>query len=416
MLTRNNRLLECREHSILSPRNENDGLLRTVRYAYNEETGNVAHITVKDKYVDPNTTPGDPNVYGEYHDLWLIYTPSGTLWQAVWQQWHEPNDPNHFQYKNTGGWRYPLNIHFDRITDAWQFRFDSGRERYFARRFDTVIDPNSDPNDPNSLLPSKWTILSTAWTDYLGEQPYVDYTAAAANNPVEVTRYLAGYGVQQAENLGSPASTTGFQGDMIRSTMLLTDSNNGGAAASPVGAYTAFGEPVTQGSELGTRYEYAGGWGYESGFITLQGANTTLAPVTLQHVGWRWYQPGIGRFVQRDPAALDGGMNVYAYAGGNPVATADPSGMFTDERYWVDPPPPLPPGAKTAAPPDPLFLCLTGGRHSWMDNPRTVRRVKVVLKVPATVIIWVTPHGRVMKIVWRFVTGIGWVQEIVDAW
>jgi hypothetical protein len=49
VLTRNNRLLERREHSIPSPRNENDRLLRAVRYAYNEETGNVAHIAVKDK-------------------------------------------------------------------------------------------------------------------------------------------------------------------------------------------------------------------------------------------------------------------------------------------------------------------------------------------------------------------------------
>ena len=120
MQTRNNRLLEYREHSIPNPRNENDGLLRTVRYQYNEQTGDIGHITIKDKW------NGDP-----------IY------------------------------------------------------------------------RDPNG-------------TEHVG----------------------------------------------------------------------------TAGTGPG-RYMYAGGWGYENGFITLQGANTSLAPVALQHVGWRWYQPGIGRFVQR---------------------------------------------------------------------------------------------------------------------
>jgi RHS repeat-associated protein len=169
-------------------------------------------------------------------------------------------------------------------------------------------------------------VTGRLWTDYLGEQPYVDYTAADANNPSEVTRYLAGFGVQQAENLGTPGSTVGFQGDMIRSTMLLTDSNNGGAAVSDVTAYTAFGELVTPNSELGTRYAYAGGWGYESGYITLQGVNTTLAPITLQHVGARWYQPGIGRFVQRDPIGIRGGLNAYLYCQANPLNRIDPDG------------------------------------------------------------------------------------------
>jgi hypothetical protein len=37
------------------------------------------------------------------------------------------------------------------------------------------------------------------------------------------------------------------------------------------------------------RYQYGAGWGYENGCITLQGANTSVAPVALQHVGERWY-------------------------------------------------------------------------------------------------------------------------------
>ena len=95
-------------------------------------------------------------------------------------------------------------------------------------------------------------------------------------------------------------------------------------------------------ADLGTRYQYDGGWGYESGAwgpgpggqgavggpLALWGENTALPPVTLQHVGWRWYQPSIGRFVQRDPVGLAGGLNVYAYVRGNPLLRVDPRGLF----------------------------------------------------------------------------------------
>jgi len=127
----------------------------------------------------------------------------------------------------------------------------------------------------------------------------------------------------------------------------------GGAGASPVVAYTAFGDPVTwdEGAEtwrvgwpvdLGTRYQYDGGWGYESGAwgpgpggqgavagpLALWGENTTLPPVTLQHVGWRWYQPSIGRFVQRDRIGLEGGLNAYEYCDSNPTDASDPAGLL----------------------------------------------------------------------------------------
>ena len=38
--------------------------------------------------------------------------------------------------------------------------------------------------------------------------------------------------------------------------------------------------------------------GYESGLLVLAGSNPRLSPVTLQHLGHRWYQPDTGRFVQ----------------------------------------------------------------------------------------------------------------------
>ncbi|MCB1740732.1 MAG: RHS repeat-associated core domain-containing protein, partial [Gammaproteobacteria bacterium] len=42
----------------------------------------------------------------------------------------------------------------------------------------------------------------------------------------------------------------------------------------------------------------------------------------------RYYHPGLGQFISRDPIGLRGGINPYAYAGGNPMLFNDPSGLL----------------------------------------------------------------------------------------
>jgi RHS repeat-associated protein len=172
----------------------------------------------------------------------------------------------------------------------------------------------------------------------------------------DATRYL---GLAAERDVASGGEAY-YHGDLIDSTMLATDAD---ADAGVRMAYTAFGEVLTTGDpneagrpggsppEGAPRYLYAGGWGYESGGFTsdaspeqtwalsLQGPDTTLPPITLQHLGHRWYQPDSGRFVQRDPIGIEGGLSVYAYASATPLAYADPEGLEAHDtgtiRIWV---------------------------------------------------------------------------------
>jgi RHS repeat-associated protein len=62
-----------------------------------------------------------------------------------------------------------------------------------------------------------------------------------------------------------------------------------------------------------------------------------LSELGIYYYRARFYSPTLGRFLQTDPAGYGGGMNLYAYTGGDPINFSDPSGMQcykTDYDDW----------------------------------------------------------------------------------
>jgi RHS repeat-associated protein len=329
--TRNNRLLEYKFY-------EPDGqggerLLRTVSYTY-FRGGHVSNIGVKDEY-HAGVTPGQPEDYEWVYDLALYYDTRSAPRLALWDRWKldgqgDP-DPQTCERLWAREFRY-------------EWLFGTMRARYLAVDYD----PSGSDN------PADWPLIEpVALSDSIGVAPYADAEVRTDGQGTWLppTETVSNFFTAGQHTFGT-AETRYFHGDLIDSTVMATGET--GAPAATL-AYTAFGEPIGDPDALGTRYRYAGGWGYESGLADLQGANTDLPPLSFQHVGFRWYDPSLGRFLQRDPIGLAAGLNVYEYVHSAPATAVDATGLIgLVTRYvhlvprwyrdWLDRLLPRPPG------------------------------------------------------------------------
>ena len=89
---------------------------------------------------------------------------------------------------------------------------------------------------------------------------------------------------------------------------------------------------VNSSGAIATQYNYdpfgnvtPGSSGYGTSFAM---GGIELDPTGLYHAGARTYHPTLHRFLSEDPSGYGGGdINLFAYAGSDPVDASDPSGL-----------------------------------------------------------------------------------------
>lgn len=131
-------------------------------------------------------------------------------------------------------------------------------------------------------------------------------------NPVLVDNdlMLSGFGLDEFYVRVSSSGATSHLTDGLGSTRILADDH--GALTGSYG-YTPYGEATSLGS-AGTPFQFTG---RENDGVS-----------GLYYYRARYYDARIGRFLQNDPVRFVGGINMYAYADGNPVSETDPTGEF----------------------------------------------------------------------------------------
>ena len=239
---------------------------------------------------------GDLDPLGKqwYRGTRLYYAKNGRLWISRSERWRLN--------------RNELAANCEPLA-AMEYRYDGARARYMVR-----------PRDPDTMLP--YSDDDGDWFDYAGNSIYNDYTVDYDGQ----TTVTATNAMSHVPGLAQFDLLTGdlhhLHGNLIGTTEIMTDDPISGIpTVANRTVTTAFGEPVYEAGTVGTRYGYAGAWGYQS-----PASADPLSELGWLHVGARYYDPSCGRFVQRDPIGIRGGLNVYGYVENTPTILVDPSG------------------------------------------------------------------------------------------
>lgn len=112
-----------------------------------------------------------------------------------------------------------------------------------------------------------------------------------------------------------------YQNDALGSVTGITD---GSGQLVATYAYDPFGGLLAQSGTVNNPFQWVGTWG-----LTAEGTGLT-------YMRARSYDPATGKFISADPIGVNGGENLYAYCGNNPVEGLDPSGYGQFGYYGED--------------------------------------------------------------------------------
>jgi RHS repeat-associated protein len=137
------------------------------------------------------------------------------------------------------------------------------------------------------------------------------------NDPVQeqaggtvLANILTGLGIDERFTRTEGTSVSTYLTDALGSPVALTDST--GAIKTSYG-YDPYGNTSAIGTASDNKYQYAGRENDGTGLYFNRA---------------RYYNSAWGRFIAEDPIGLNGGINRFAYAGGNPISFRDPTGNF----------------------------------------------------------------------------------------
>jgi len=143
----------------------------------------------------------------------------------------------------------------------------------------------------------------------------LDRLLVKQNPDGSLTRYIYGAGLLYEETTnaqGVAQSPVYYHYDWRGDTVALSDSTGNVTARL---SYSPYGVPTVESGTVTTPFCFNGKWGVmteTSGLLSMQA---------------RYYSPIMQRFLNEDPSGFDGGVNLYAFANGDPIDLMDPFGL-----------------------------------------------------------------------------------------
>ncbi len=158
----------------------------------------------------------------------------------------------------------------------------------------------------------------------------VDTTVNNGAPTTETIRYVHGPGVDEPLLIQKNGIPYYYHADGLGSIAALTDPQQNVVESY---RYTAYGVTTKTGDIVNNNFRYTG--------------REFDPEIGIYYYRARYYDPGVGRFITKDPIGFAGGVNLYGYVGNNPVNTTDPLGLFWGmpmgesfgeeaTQYWAD--------------------------------------------------------------------------------